>query len=241
MSQKGLVVVTGASSGIGAATAQLFAKHGHPLLLLGRRLDRMTSLNLPNTMCSSVDVTDYAAFSEAVVAAEAQYGPVECLVNNAGVMLLGKVTTQDLSEWKKMLDVNVMGALHGIRAVIAGMTERRSGCIINISSIAGIKTFPDHGVYCASKYALHALNETFREECSQTGVKFVEILPGVVETELLGHTTDAAIVDGYKRWKESSGKMLEAEDVARTIYFAFDQPAHVCIRQLVIAPVGQSA
>lgn len=238
---KPLVVITGASSGIGAATAQAFSAAGHPLLLLSRRLDRMEQLGLPDTLSVAVDVTDAAAVKAAIAQAEAQYGPVGCLVNNAGVMLLGQVDVQDPAEWQTMLNVNVMGVLNGIHAVLAGMKQRGVGTIVNISSVAGRKTFPDHAAYCATKFAVHALTENIREEVSGTGVRLAVIAPGVVETELLSHTTDEGIKAGYQEWKQDIGGAIGPEVVADAIMFAYNQPPNVCIREIVLAPTSQQA
>jgi NADP-dependent 3-hydroxy acid dehydrogenase YdfG len=236
-----LVVITGASSGIGAATARAFAAAGNPLLLLARRADAMAELGLPDTMCISVDVTDAAAVRAAIAQGEATYGPVGCLVNNAGVMLLGQADVQDPAEWQQMLNVNVMGVLNGIGAVLAGMKERGSGTIINISSIAGRKTFPDHAAYCATKFAVHALTENIREEVADSGVRMVVIAPGAVETALLSHTTDAGIKAGYQEWKESMGGAIAPETIAEAIMFAWNQPANVCVREIVVAATRQQA
>jgi NADP-dependent 3-hydroxy acid dehydrogenase YdfG len=184
-------------------------------------------------------VTDLAAFTAAVAEAEKKHGPAQCVVNNAGVMLLGRLESQDPSEWTKMLDVNVKGVLNGIKSVLPGMMKRRSGTIINISSIAGKKTFPDHAAYCATKFAVHALTENLRQETAAHGVRCITIAPGVVETALLSHTTSSAIKDAYKDWKGTMGGGLEPTDIARAVLFAFQQPARVCIRELVIAPTSQ--
>lgn len=234
-----LVVITGASSGIGAATARAFSAEGHPLLLLARRVDAMEALQLPNTMCAAVDVTDFAAMVAAIRAAESQWGPVGCLVNNAGVMLLGQADVQDPAEWQQMLDVNVMGVLNGIQAVLGDMKKRGEGTIVNVSSIAGRKTFPNHAAYCASKFAVHALSENIREEVAATGVRMVVISPGTVETELLGHTTDEQIKSGYQEWKEGMGGAMPAEVVAEAVMFAWKQPASVCVREIALAPTRQ--
>jgi NADP-dependent 3-hydroxy acid dehydrogenase YdfG len=236
---KPLVVITGASSGIGAATAQAFSAAGHPLLLLSRRLDRMQELGLPDTICAAVDVTDTAAVKAAIETAEQTYGPVSCLVNNAGVMLLGQADVQDPAEWQTMLNVNVMGVLNGIHAVLAGMKERGAGTIVNVSSVAGRKTIPNHAAYCATKFAVHALTENIREEVSGTGVRLAVIAPGVVETELLSHTTDEGIKSGYQRWKQDIGGAIGPDVVADAIMFAYNQPPNVCIREIVLAPTSQ--
>lgn len=155
---KKLVVITGASSGIGEAIARRLSAEGHPLLLLARRVERLEALNLPNTLCARVDVTEQASFEAAIANAEAEFGPADALINNAGVMLLGQIDTQDASEWKRMFDVNVLGLLNGMQAVLAPMKARNTGTIINISSIAGKKTFPDHAAYCGTKFAVHAIS-----------------------------------------------------------------------------------
>ncbi|UJR10435.1 hypothetical protein I4U23_014639 [Adineta vaga] len=239
MSKKGLVVITGASSGIGEATARSFSQAGHPLLLLARRLDRLEALKLPNTLCEKVDVTDRDQIKSAVEKAEKQYGPVDCLVNNAGVMLLGLADTQDPKEWEQMVQVNIMGVLNGIHVVLAGMKERRQGTVINISSVAGRKTFPNHAVYCGTKFCVHAYTEQIREEAASYDVRFITIAPGVVETELLSHTTAEKIVKDYNQWKKEMGQPLESEDVANSILFAYQQPQRVCIREIVLCPTRQ--
>lgn len=240
--KKPLVIITGASSGIGLATARLFSAHGHPLLLLARRLEKMQALNLPDTLALSVNVTDRAALAAAVQEGEARFGPADALINNAGVMLLGDITRQDPDQWDRMLDVNVKGVLNGVHAVAAGMVQRKRGSIINISSVAGRKTFPNHVAYVGTKFAVHGLSENLREELSAHNVRVTTIAPGAVETELLGHTTDADIKTGYEAWKaEMGGKVLAAEDVANAIHYAYAQPDGVCVREIVLAATRQQA
>ncbi|HCM1318150.1 TPA: SDR family oxidoreductase [Vibrio parahaemolyticus] len=236
---KKLVVITGASSGIGEAIARRFSEEGHPLLLVARRVERLEALNLPNTLCEKVDVTDQASLITAIEKAEAQFGPADVLVNNAGVMLLGQIDTQDAAEWKRMFDVNVLGLLNGMHSVLAPMKARNSGTIINISSIAGKKTFPDHAAYCGTKFAVHAISENVREEVAASNVRVTTIAPGAVETELLSHTTSQDIKDGYDAWKVDMGSVLAADDVARAVMFAYQQPQNVCIREIALAPTKQ--
>ncbi|EGQ9764490.1 SDR family oxidoreductase [Vibrio alginolyticus] len=236
---KKLIVITGASSGIGEAIARHFSEQGHALLLLARRVERLEALNLPNTLCEKVDVTDKASFEAAIEKAEALYGPVDALVNNAGVMLLGQIDTQEASEWKCMFDVNVIGLLNGMQSVLAPMKARNSGTIINISSIAGKKTFPDHAAYCGTKFAVHAISENVREEVASSNVRVTTIAPGAVETELLSHTTSQDIKDGYDAWKVDMGGVLAADDIARAVLFAYQQPQGVCVREIALAPTKQ--
>ena len=183
MSKRPLIVITGASSGIGAATAQEFSRQGHPLLLLARRVERLEALKLPDTLCEKLDVSDLEGFGSVVQKAERRFGPTDCLVNNAGVMLLGQAHTQDPTKWRKMFEVNVLALLNGIRTVLAGMIERKHGTVVNVSSVAGRKTFPAHSVYCGTKFAVHAMTEGMREEVAPHNVRFVTIAPGAVETD----------------------------------------------------------
>ncbi|KLV10497.1 SDR family NAD(P)-dependent oxidoreductase [Photobacterium ganghwense] len=236
---KALIVITGASSGIGEAIARHFSTQGHPLLLLARRVERLQAMGLPHTLCEQVDVTDQASFEVAIQKAEAQYGPADALINNAGVMLLGQIDSQDASEWKRMFDVNVLGLLNGMQAVLAPMKARNRGTIINISSIAGKKTFPDHAAYCGTKFAVHAISENVREEVAASNVRVTTIAPGAVETELLSHTSSQSIKDDYDAWKEEMGGVLAADDVARAVLFAYQQPQNVCIREIALAPTKQ--
>ncbi|ELD1798988.1 SDR family oxidoreductase [Vibrio sp. LQ2] len=236
---KKLVVITGASSGIGEAIARRLSAEGHPLLLLARRVERLEALNLPNTLCARVDVSEQASFEAAIASAEAEFGPADALINNAGVMLLGQIDTQEASEWKRMFDVNVLGLLNGMQAVLAPMKARNTGTIINISSIAGKKTFPDHAAYCGTKFAVHAISENVREEVAASNVRVTTIAPGAVETELVSHITSDAIKTGYDAWKQEMGGVLDADDVARAVVFAYQQPQNVCIREIALAPTKQ--
>jgi len=188
-----------------------------------------------------VDVTNLKSIQAAVTDAEEQYGKVDCLINNAGIMLLGEGHLQDPGEWKKMLDVNVMGVLNGIHIVLNDMINRNEGTIINTSSIAGRKTFPNHAAYCGTKFAVHAITENIREEVAPYNVRMITIAPGVVETALLSHTTSSDIIDGYTDWKNDIGGGLQPENIADTIAFAYSQPQNICIREIVIATTQQGA
>lgn len=237
-----LIVITGASSGFGLELAKEFAKDGYPLLLLARRIEKMEALNLPNTMCRKVDVTNKEEFEAAVREAEAEYGKVDLIVNNAGVMLQGDIATQDAKEWKTMLDVNVMGVMNGMQIVMNDMKERKTGTIINVSSIAGVQAFGNHAAYCASKFGVTGLTRVARGEMSPHNVRVLSIMPGAVSTELLGHTTDQNIIDGYNQWKESVGAVnITANDVAKTIKYAYELPQAVSLREIIITDTMQDA
>lgn len=236
---KGLVVITGASSGIGRKIAETMSANGHPILLLSRRVDMMEALNLPNSLCKSVDVTDLEAMKAAIKEGEEKFGKVDLLVNCAGIMLLGHPETQDYNEWDRMIDVNIKGILTGTNIVLKDMVSRNSGTIINISSIAGRKTFNNHSVYCGTKFAVHAITENIRKEVSGSDVRMITIAPGVVETPLLSHTTDSKIIDGYNEWKKTIESGLEPQKIADCVAFAYNQPQDVCIREIVIAKTRQ--
>ncbi len=236
---KPLIVITGASSGFGAAIAQLMSKKGYPLLLIARRLKKIQNLSLPQALCAEVDINHHEAFAQAVKDAEEKFGPTDCLINNAGMMLLGAVDSQAAHEWQTMFDVNVLALLNAMKTVLPGMKARQQGTIINISSIAGKKTFPNHAAYCGTKFAVHAISENVREEVAHDNIRIVTIAPGAAETELLSHTTSESIKKDYKDWKKSMGPVLSATDVASAVVFAYEQPQSVCIRELVIATTRQ--
>lgn len=238
---KKLAIITGASSGIGKAIAQKLSSLGHPLLLISRREHLLKELKLENTLCRQVDVTDLNSFKDAVSEAEKLYGKADLLVNNAGIMLLGKPYAQDVTEWNDMIDTNIKGVLNGIHCVLDSMKKSNSGTIINISSLAGRKTFDNHSVYCGTKFAVHAISENIREEVADFNVRVSIIAPGVVETALLKHTTNKDIKNDYVKMKKEMGGGIEAENIADAVAYLYKQPQNICIRELVIAPTKQKS
>lgn len=236
---KPLVAITGASSGIGEAIARRFCEADHPLLLLARRIERLEALGLPYARCERVDVTDPKALHGAIARAEDEYGPVDCLVNNAGTMMLGQVDTQDRSEWERMYAVNVIAMLDGMQAVLSSMKARRAGTIINISSTSARATFPDHAAYTGTKFAVSGITENVRQEVASGGVRVISVCPGATRSEIMGHTTSDTIRERYEDWRSELGGVLDADDVARAVLFAYQQPQHVCVREIVIAPTRQ--
>lgn len=241
---KPLIVITGASSGFGAEIAKIFNAAGYPELLLGRRTAKIEALplNFENVLIESVDVTNQAQFKAAIQKAEAKFGPTDLLVNNAGVMLLGNVLNQDAKEWQTMLDTNVMGVLNGTQIVLPAMVERQHGTIINMSSLAGRKTFVNHAAYVASKFGVHGLSETIREEVSGKNVRISMVAPGAAETELLTHVTDQGALTDYQAWKDSMGGItLDPVHVAKSVKFIYDMPQSVNIRELDIAATRQDS
>lgn len=236
---KKLVIITGASSGIGKALAIEFSNKGYPVLLIARRLEEMEELNLPNCICSRCDVTKIDEVKEAIAEAELKYGKTDLLINCAGLMLLGEANYQSYSEWEEMIDVNIKGVLTTTSQVLNDMKERNSGTIINISSIAGKKTFDNHSVYCGTKFAVHALTEGMRKEVASSNVRMITVAPGVVETPLLSHTTDEDIKKDYVQWKDTIEGGLDPNKVVECIEFAYNMPQDVCVREIVIAKTKQ--
>lgn len=239
---KRLVVITGASSGFGMELAKQFANDGYPLLLLARRVEKMEALKLPNTICKKVDVSNFDEFESAIKEAEAVYGKTDLLINNAGVMLLGDIASQDPKEWKTMLDVNILGVMNGMRIVMKNMKEQACGTIINLSSTAGYDPYPNHAAYCASKYGVRGLSQTARIELSPFNVRVIIVEPGAVQTELLSHTTNEEIKKDYEKWKQSVGATgIKAQDVAKTIKFSYELPQSVLLREITITDTKQDA
>lgn len=241
---KKLVVITGASSGFGAEIAKIFAAADYPLLLLGRNKEKLDAVakNFEHTLTSIVDVTDYQQFETAVRQAEKIYGETDLLVNNAGVMLLGNVENQNPQEWKTMLDTNVLGVLNGTQIVINNMRKRKHGTILNMSSLAGKKTFTNHAAYVASKYGVHGLSETIREENAAKNVRIMLVAPGAAETSLLTHVTSKSALTDYQAWKDSMGGItLDPKHVAEVVKFMYDMPQEVNIREVDIAATAQDS
>ncbi len=232
-------MITGASSGIGEAVAKSFAKTGHPLLLLARRVERMKALGLKNCLCRKVDVRDREAIISAVTEAENLYGPVDCLFNNAGIARLADIGDQDPGEWDETVDINIKGVMNALYSVMNNMKKRHRGTIVNMSSIAGRKIYPDHTVYCGTKFFVHAISESIRGYLAPYDVRVVVISPGVIETEILNHVTDAETLKDYQKNKLHIGGGISADYVADMILFAYNMPQNVLIQEMVVTPTRQ--
>ncbi|KQT85271.1 SDR family oxidoreductase [Aurantimonas sp. Leaf443] len=239
MAHKPLIAITGASSGIGEATALAFSKAGHPLLLMARRLERMEALGLPDTVLARVDVRDRAAIAEAVKAGEARFGPVDLMFANAGVAHLADIATQPPEEWDAMIDINTKGVMNTVHAVMAGMMERRRGTLVMMSSIAGRKVYPDHTVYCGTKFFVHAVSESLREYLSAYDVRVQVISPGVIETEVLSGVKDEKTLAAYKANKIAIGGGIGPEHVADLILATYRMPQNALVQEIVLTPTRQ--
>lgn len=234
-----LVVITGASSGFGAELAKVLSDKGYYVALLARRVDKLTAMDLDNSVFFEVDVTCREQVFNAIRQAEEKFGDVDCIVNNAGVMLLGELDCQEPDEWNKMIDTNIKGVINGMQAVLPSMRKRKTGTIINISSLAGQKTYQYHAAYCATKFAVHGLSDSVRWEVAPDNVRVITISPGAAETELITHITNDLVRNDYIDWKNSIGGVISARDVVDSIVFSYELPQSVCIRDLKIAPTKQ--
>ncbi|RWO55774.1 SDR family oxidoreductase [Mesorhizobium sp.] len=239
MAGKQLVAVTGASSGIGEAVAKAFSRAGHPVLMMARRLERMEALNLPDSMARQVDVRDRAAIAAAVKEAEAEYGPVDMLFANAGIARLADIGRQPPEEWDEMIDINTKGVLNSVHAVMSGMMERRHGTLFMMSSIAGRKIYPDHTVYCGTKFFVHAVSESLRDYLSDYDVRVIVLSPGVIETEVLSGVLDPQTLANYKANKLKIGGGIGPEHVADLMLHAYQLPQNALVQEIVITPTRQ--
>lgn len=240
MTDKPLVAITGASSGIGEATARAFSAAGHPVLMMARRLGRMRGMSLPNTVCREVDVRDRAAIAAAVEEAEARFGPADMMFANAGLARLADIGRQDPAEWDEMIDINAKGVMNTVHAVMRGMMERRRGTLVMMSSIAGRKVYPDHTVYCGTKFFVHAVSESLREHLSAYDVRVLVVSPGVIETEVLSGVTDAETLAAYKANKEKMGGGIGPDIVAKLILEAYRLPQNALVQEICLTPTRQS-
>jgi NADP-dependent 3-hydroxy acid dehydrogenase YdfG len=239
-----VAMVTGASSGIGYATALALSKAGAKVAAGARRMDRLQSLqntilqNGGKVLIQKLDVTrksECDSFADAVIR---KWDTIDILVNNAGLQPLSFFKNLKVDEWDKMIDVNIRGVLYCTAAVITTMLNKNSGHIVNISSIAGRIVYPAGTVYCATKHAITAFSEGLRQEFSQrSNIRITCIEPGIVMTELTNTITDKALEKYTERTKQMEA--LQAEDIADAIIFAVQAPNHVNVNEIMIRPTTQ--
>ncbi|WP_165251307.1 SDR family oxidoreductase [Paludisphaera soli] len=237
-----VVVVTGASSGIGEAVARTLAKEGARVVLAARRVDRLEKIVAEireaggQALAHAVDVTKPEDFQALVDATVAHFGGVDVLVNNAGVMPLSPLAAGKVDEWRQMVSVNVMGVLHGISAVYPRFREQGRGHLVNVSSVAGHVVFPGATVYCATKFAVRAISEGFRQE-SGPNIRSTIICPGAVESELASHITDAGLRETIRSFESIA---IPAESIAQAVLYAIRQPATVDVNEIIVRPTAQT-
>lgn len=233
-----VVVVTGASSGIGAAVSRALAAEGAKVALAARREDALLEvrdgLGDAESLVSPTDVTDRAQVKRLVGLTEKEFGPVDALVDCAGVMYYTLMKNGREDEWARTIEVNCQGAVNCVGAVLPGMLGRGRGHIVAVSSDAGRKVFPGLAVYSASKFFVEGLLQSLRLETAGTGVKVTAIQPGNVATELLSHSADEEALEEYGQ--PTGARVLDPEDVARSVVYALSQPDHVAVNEVLIEP-----
>ncbi len=235
-----VIAITGASSGIGEATARLLTQKGLRVVLGARRIDRLEAIAAEIrdeggiAEYRALDVTSLEEMQAFVEFAKDQFGRVDVVVNNAGVMPLAKLEALKIDEWNRMIDVNIRGVLHGIAAALPLFKQQQSGQFVNLSSIGGHNVYPTAAVYCATKFAVWAISEGLRQE--STDIRVTVISPGVTQTELASTTTDAEAAQWLEEFR---GAMIPADAIARAIAFAIEQPADVDVNEIVVRPIAQ--
>ena len=239
------VAITGASSGIGEATALALARAGASVALGARRKDRIDALAARiedeggTAVALEVDVTDEGQARAFVETAAERLGRLDSLVNNAGVMLLGPVEQADSEQWRTMINVNVLGLLYCTSAALPIMRAQESGDIVNVSSVAGRFARAGNAVYAATKFAVGAFSEGLRNEVTEGGIRVTLIEPGFVDTELQSHN-EGQVLETLEGMRDQIGEVLRAQDIANGILYAISQPPHVSINELLIRPTHQT-
>ncbi|MEK4248502.1 SDR family oxidoreductase [Paenibacillus sp. FSL W7-1287] len=238
-----VVVITGASSGIGEATARLLAEKGALVVIGARRLDRLEKLASAiqatggSVVYQQLDVTELEQMKTIVTLAQSHFGRVDVIINNAGVMPLSPLEALKINEWNRMIDVNIRGVLHGIAAGLPIMKEQGFGQFVNVASIGAYEVSPTASIYCATKFAVRAITEGLRQEVG-SHIRATLVSPGVTESELADSITD----DGARQlMKEYRRVALPASAIARSIAYAIEQPDGVDVNELVIRPSSQLA
>jgi NADP-dependent 3-hydroxy acid dehydrogenase YdfG len=238
-------VVTGASSGIGEATARRLSEAGASVALGARRVDRLKALveeiesNGGRALAVPTDVSDESQAKALIEDAANELGRLDVLINNAGVMLLGPIEGADTDEWRRMIDVNIFGVLYGTHAALPIMREQGSGHIVNVSSVAGRVARAGTGVYNATKWAVGAFSEALRQEAVYSNIRVTLIEPGMVTTELASHNTNPAVVQAIEQMRAEI-EPLAAEDIADSIHYAVTAPEHVSINEVLVRPTKQA-
>jgi clavulanate-9-aldehyde reducatase len=240
-----VAAITGASSGIGEATAVALANEGAAVALGARRKDRLDEIAQAiesdggRAVALEADVGDEVQARGFVRGAAEELGRLDVLVNNAGVMLLGPVEGVDTEQWRRMVDVNVLGLLYCTQEAMPLIRDSGGGHIVNVSSVAGRQATFGAAVYNLTKWGVVGFSEALRQEALNSNIRVTAIEPGFVDTELQGHNEHPMVVEATEKMRQDIGKVLESEDIARAILYVVSQPEHVNINEVLIRPTGQ--
>ena len=234
-----VILITGASSGIGEATARHLAANGHSVVLGARRTERLEKLAAEIRAAGGTaeyraldvtNLTDVQAFADFALK---KFSKLDVIINNAGVMPLSPLAELKINEWNRMIDVNIRGVLHGIAAVLPHMTARKSGHVINLSSIGGHQVYPTAAVYCGTKFAVRALSEGLRQETKDIRVTIIS--PGVVESELADTISDPGTREEMRQFRQIA---LKPDAIARAMAYAIEQPGDVDVNEIIVRPTA---
>lgn len=239
-----VVIITGASSGLGEATARHLATLGAKVVLGARRLARLESIAADirkqggTALPLAADITRREDADALAQAALDTFGRIDVLVNNAGIMLMAPLAARKVDEWDKMIDVNIKGVLYGIAAVLPTMQAQKSGHIINVSSVAGLRVSTGIGtVYSGTKFAVKAISEGLRAEMTKDNIRVTTLYPGAIESELKDHSSDPVAVAGIQSFYQTYA--VSADNIARAVAYAIAQPEEVAVNDITLRPTRQ--
>lgn len=241
-----VVIIMGASSGIGEATANLLASEGAKLTIAARRMSRLQEIKDNNASATilpvEADVTDKDQVQNVIDKTVAEYGKIDVLFNNAGIMPVNNLDQVARDEWDNMLDINVKGVLNGIASALPIMKKQKSGHVITTSSVLGYEVLPGYATYSGTKYAVRAIMEGLRQEEHDNNIKTTVIAPGTVKTELFNSINNQEIKKGLEEATSQPGSEMSAmqpEEIAQAVAFVIDTPANMSVNEMVIRPTGQ--
>ncbi|MDT6952914.1 SDR family oxidoreductase [Companilactobacillus alimentarius] len=240
-----VVVIMGASSGIGAATAKLLASKGAKVTIAARRINRLEEIKKDNPdsdiLAVEADVTKEKEVQNVIDKTIEKFGRVDVLFNNAGIMPVNNLDQIARDEWTNMLDINIKGVLNGIAAALPIMKKQKSGHVITTSSVLGYEVLPGYAAYSGTKYAVRAIMEGLRQEEHKNNIKTTIIAPGSVKTELYKSVNNSEVHAGLEKVMEASGTQMEAlqpEEIAQAVAFVIDTPSNMAVNEMVIRPTG---
>lgn len=237
---KKFILITGANSGIGLTTVNNLLSKDLLVVALDKDISNISKINDKRLITVKGDVRNYNDIESAVILGENNFGKLDTIINNAGVMILETAEMQNIDDANEMVDTNYKGVIYGTQIALKRMISRKEGTIINVASTAGIKSYPNHAVYVGTKFAVRGFTDTVREEVSHSGVRVSLISPGVVKTNLLSRTRNQDIIKNYEEWRDATNAFVNPEDISKAILYIMEQPKTVEIRELVVTATTQA-